>query len=158
MTTLDDRPTTEVDLTARLRQMEYDAVALRQMVEDAEQKHRDDVERIGRWLIEEAQRREWCPDYDRLVEDVNERLNVTLPIRLRHGTVLWTEVLTVRVHRLIEDVDIPGDEDVARVVRSRVQGASPLSASVGRYLREYLGDVTGVEAVYERDEDERFDG
>lgn len=50
------------------------------------EEHKADVARLERWLIEEATRRDWCPDFERCLRDVNPDLHVKLGGRkLREG-------------------------------------------------------------------------
>src|SRR4051812_32911416 len=49
----------------------------------AEQRHRDDIALIGETLIEEANRRDWCGQYDHVIDGLNGSLSVQLPLRER---------------------------------------------------------------------------
>lgn len=56
---------------------------------------------IGGRLINEANNRGWCSDYDRIIEDVNSEVasGWELPARNAEYEVTWTESFTVTVHR-----------------------------------------------------------
>jgi hypothetical protein len=49
--------------------------------------HRGDITLIGSVLMEEACDREWCDDYDRVIERLNDRLSVKLPLRQRNYNI-----------------------------------------------------------------------
>lgn len=71
-------------------------------LEDARRNHKQDIRIIGERLIEVANDRDLCSDYDDVVDDVNERLYVKLPVRERDFAVSVTIIVKVR------------DEDEAR--------------------------------------------
>ena len=56
---------------------------------------------IGGRLIEEANNRGWCSDYDRIIENVNSEVasGWELPVRNAQYEVTWTESYTVTVYR-----------------------------------------------------------
>lgn len=59
-------------------------------------KQSNDVDRIGELLIEEAESRDWCSDYDRWVNDTNSRLSVfELPTRAKDYDVALTYTVTI---------------------------------------------------------------
>ena len=61
------------------------------------------IRRIGNRLIEEAESRSWCSEFDQIIDDVNSDLPgwLQLPEREREYEVRWTESYTVTVSRSI---------------------------------------------------------
>ena len=59
------------------------------------------IEAIGQRLIEEAEKRNWCSEFDEIIADVNASLPgpFQLPVRERDYTVTWSETYTITVHR-----------------------------------------------------------
>ena len=57
------------------------------------------VEIIGNRLIREAEARDWCSDFDRIVDEVNCGLpgSYALPLREKEYEVTWTQTVTVTV-------------------------------------------------------------
>ena len=49
--------------------------------------HHKDIEIIGSVLIDEAESRDWCDDYDHIIGRMNNRLTVELPMREKSHTV-----------------------------------------------------------------------
>lgn len=66
--------------TERADRAERDLSALRD-------RHRGDIALIGSVLMEEANDREWCDEYDRVIERLNDRLSVQLPVREKNHQV-----------------------------------------------------------------------
>lgn len=52
-----------------------------QMTSEARRNHQADIEWIGQKLMSEAEQRDWCDQYDKFVEEVNNQLHVELPTR-----------------------------------------------------------------------------
>lgn len=83
--------------------------------ETAQRRHRADIETIGEALISEAQEREWCGEYDSVIERINGRLSVHLPDRPPEEreyevelTITYTHTVTVTA----TDEDSAGDQAV----------------------------------------------
>lgn len=57
------------------------------------------VELIGERLMQEADKRGWCSEYDSFVDDINGELphGFELPVREREYEVRWTQTVTVNV-------------------------------------------------------------
>lgn len=53
------------------------------LLSDRSRQHRSDVEKIGQALIKEANEREWCSQYDDLIDELNTELYEPLPVRMR---------------------------------------------------------------------------
>jgi hypothetical protein len=66
------------------------------------QQFSDSINVIGKALMEEAERRGWCSEYDEFVESINSQLPFhDLPTREREYEVTWTESYIVRVDRSV---------------------------------------------------------
>ena len=70
----------------------------------ARDEHAADITLIGETLMEEAERRQWCSEYDQVVEQLNRRLNIELERRITSYDVTYTVRITVEAR----------DEDDAR--------------------------------------------
>lgn len=76
-------------------------------VAEAKARHEADIEQISETLIEEANRREWCGEYDEIVDRLNDHLHIQLQDREQEVTVVMDVV--VRVTRTI----MAKSEDIA---------------------------------------------
>ena len=78
---------------------------------------------IGGRLIEEANNRGWCSDYDRIIENVNSEVasGWELPKRNNEFTVTWTETFTVTVNR--SGTYTASDEDAAMEIAKEEETA-----------------------------------
>lgn len=72
----------------------------------AEQRHEQDIERIGSRLNEEAESRGWCTEFDDIVRELNGRLHVELPLRTKTYEVTYDVTVTVTV-----SVDATDEDD-----------------------------------------------
>jgi hypothetical protein len=54
---------------------------LRVRLREVEERHRTDIATIGETLMREAERRNWCSEYDEIVDGINSRITVELPVR-----------------------------------------------------------------------------
>jgi len=59
------------------------------------QRHEQDIERIGERLIQEAEQRDWCSEFDRVVNELNGSLHISLPTRSQDYDVTLTYTVTV---------------------------------------------------------------
>lgn len=59
------------------------------------------IQAIGERLIEEAEKRNWCSEFDEIIDNVNASLpgQFQLPTREREYNVSWTETYTITVQR-----------------------------------------------------------
>lgn len=59
------------------------------------------IETIGQRLIDEAEKRNWCSEFDEIIDDVNGSLpgHFQLPTREREYNVSWSETYTITVRR-----------------------------------------------------------
>lgn len=75
--------------------------------------HASDIESIGNALLEEAESRGWCSEYDEFVEGLNGRLTYDLPVREREYEVEIdvTYRMTVSVTARSEDEALEAAED-----------------------------------------------
>lgn len=95
-------------------------------ISEARIKHEQDIERIGERLMQEASDRDWCREYDGVVDSLNRHLNVCLPVREQDFTVTFTVSVDVQVPQSATDgetaVDFArecfGSEDIISAVRN----------------------------------------
>ncbi|MEU7906401.1 hypothetical protein [Actinoplanes sp. NPDC049118] len=100
----------------------------RQRADAAEQRHRDDIARIGERLIQEADDRGWCRVYDRVIDELNEDLTIELPLRERVFDVTTTIELRIRVTATSEEAARGLAEDLVRTAESRLDAMSSITA------------------------------
>lgn len=79
----------------------------------AHQRHDNDIATIGERLIEEADRRGWCSEFDEIVDELNGSLFVDLPRRVRDFSV------DVRVEVSLGVTVTATTEDEAREIAAR---------------------------------------
>jgi hypothetical protein len=94
------------------------AKQLRKALKQAQQAHRADVQTIGREFLAEAQNRGLCAEYDNVIQRINGRLQVGMPVRVTKivtGTVTSTQEV-----RVVVSSDATEEEIIAqaRTVRS----------------------------------------
>lgn len=93
-------------LSAAAENMQRGLDAARQRHEQSVSQHRADIAAIGERLLEEAKDRQWCGEYDTVVDELNKLLTVELPVRELDHEVEVNIRVTVRVAAL-------GEEDAA---------------------------------------------
>lgn len=76
--------------------------------------HERDIKLIGEVLLREAETREWCEEYDEIIERLNERLTIKLPERLQEYTVNFAIETVVRART---------ESEASEIVEDRVIGA-----------------------------------
>ena len=86
----------------------------------AEQRHRDDIALIGETLIEEANRRDWCGQYDEAVDSLNESLSVQLPLRERDYTVAVPVTIYIQVTACGDEEAAQEAGEIANQIETRV--------------------------------------
>ena len=72
--------------------------------------HQSDIKMIGEALIEEADNRGWCDDYDKFVNSLNSRLSVSLEERNHDYEVTATFIVTVSTTINARDEDDANDQ------------------------------------------------
>lgn len=114
--TADDRRYAE--LQAKITELEADTSRMSSRINS----YYEDIDTIGRLLLEEAERRGWCADYDDFVEAVNGALNVAvLPIREQDyeivvrgtATVCWSRTVAVTARNEEDAVSMVEDDPSA---------------------------------------------
>lgn len=101
---------------------------------EALRKHAEDMETIGEALIEEAEARGWCSEYDDVISNLNDKLNGELPLRYQERMLVFTVRVPVRIR--------PGDEDEA------VDDARQKLEAVDGNL-DYMSESESVDASFE---------
>ncbi len=77
---------TEVEtLTTKVNDLTAEIAVVRQ-------RHAADIERIGERLMQEADERDWCDEYDRVVDSLNRNLTIGLPSREDREKDTYVEV------------------------------------------------------------------
>jgi hypothetical protein len=74
------------------------------------ERHKQDVRFIGEALIEEANKRDWCNDYDKFVNQLNGRLVQQLPEREQKYVVSATFILKVSQQISASNIDEANDK------------------------------------------------
>lgn len=87
---------------------------VRAELERAKATHKQDIERIGERLLEEAESRDWCGDYDEIIDGLNGRLTVRLPERTKRWVALVDVTLRVRV-----EVDATNEDTADEAARRK---------------------------------------
>lgn len=122
--------------------------ALRAELRLAQARHAEDIDRIGERLNDEATRRDWCGEYDAIVESLNTQLNLPLTERKREVEVLVSGYIRVPFSATVT-VEVTGqhdgDDDYVR------QLAIESMADASDLIRN--GDVDNYSAEF-TDEDE----
>ena len=105
-------------LKGKITELEADTSRMRSRINS----YYEDIDTIGRLLMEEAERRGWCADYDDFVEAVNGALNVAeLPVRQQDyeivvrgtATVSWSRNVTVTARNEEDAVSMVEDDPSA---------------------------------------------
>ena len=108
--TADDRR--HAELQAKITELEADTSRMSSRINS----YCEDIDTIGRLLLEEAERRDWCSDYDDFVEAVNGALNVAvLPVREQEFEIVMRGTATVCWSRNVM-VTARNEEDAVSMV------------------------------------------
>lgn len=97
-------------------------------VASAEQCHRADVAMIGAALISEADDRQYCDEFDDVIDALNRRLTVPLPTRSRDFTVTGTVSVQCTVSARNEDEARASAENIMVEVSRTINGDTAASA------------------------------
>ena len=92
--------------------------------------HQDDITRIGQVLLREANRRDWCTDYDTIVAALNTHLHRSLPVREHEHTFEIEVTITLAAITAV-------DEGTAREQARRV----------ARDLERFVDDLDAVKTT-----------
>lgn len=113
---------------------------LRSMLEDsrsdvrqAKANHEADIAHLSSALLDEAESRQWCSDFDEFVDTVNRKLHVELPTREREMTVRVAIYLDVDVRARDEDAAIEIAETQVRAIERFADGRTGTTSSIGDY-------------------------
>lgn len=103
-------------------------------------RYREDFNTVGAALLEEAENRGWCSDYEAFVERVQGSLSaLELPERTSEYTVRWTETYTVTVSRS-QTVEARSAEDAVEAVDTEGEATADDLISAIRYDGSYEYD------------------
>ena len=101
------------ELQAKITQLEADNSRMSSSIYS----YCEDINTIGTLLLEEAERRDWCEEYDEFVQHVNSRLLAScLHVREKEYTVEWTQNIIVSITKsvTVTAVDEESAEEMAR--------------------------------------------
>jgi len=76
-----------INLHRELDDARRNNIGLSNMLDASRTNHAEDIARIGERLIEESDKRNWCEEFDEIIDDINVRLHLALPIRCREFEV-----------------------------------------------------------------------
>jgi hypothetical protein len=107
-------------LSTAARNIQRDLDVANQRHEQAVGQHRADVAVIGERLLEEAQERGWCSDYDTIVDQLNKQLSVELPVR---------------------ELDHEVEADIRVTIRVKARGESDAEDRAGEIIRLIERDI-----------------
>lgn len=112
----------------------------------------DAIRIIGERLIQESNDRNWCSEFDQIIDDVNSSLPAPflLPVREREYNVSWSETYTITVRRY-ETVTARNEEDACNLVDDMIGEADEYTIrdaiSYGNYdFSDDNGDFEAEEA------------
>jgi hypothetical protein len=107
-------------LSTAAQKIQRDLDEANQRHEQAVSQHRADIAVIGERLLEEAQERGWCGDYDTIVEQLNKRLSVALPERLADHEVEADIRVTIRIEARGEDDAEERAREIIRLIEQDI--------------------------------------
>ena len=113
---------TIAELRTRIAGLRETNATLMRRVEEARDLHRSDIATIGETLMDEADKREWCDEYDSIVQGLNRHLHVELPLRKREYTVTVNVQVVITVEATDEDDARSEARDIARDAEKTVDG------------------------------------
>jgi hypothetical protein len=130
-------PFADQSVTFKLNQSETRATGLegdrnfyRSQSEAATTRHADDIRVIGERLLREANARNWCSEFDEIVESLNRVLNIELERRMKTFTVTVPVTITLSVEAQNSD---------------RASDVSDALYGLERYITSNYSSVTGAE-------------
>lgn len=98
------------DLRSQVAAREAEVENLTHRLGLARRHHQEDITLIGEKLMYEAEQRDWCSEYDDVVEGLNNSLHIELPTRSRDVDVNYSVTLTVTLNRSTT-VSVSGGDD-----------------------------------------------
>jgi hypothetical protein len=120
---------TIADLHAKLASATMQQDDLRSRLNEAQRHHRADIAVIGERLLSEAEDRQWCGEYDEIVEKLNSCLHVELQVRKRDYTVRVSVQVDVSVSAADEDEARDMAQRIARRAESAVDSTDGVATS-----------------------------
>ena len=76
-----------INLHRELDDARRNNIGLSNMLDASRTNHAEDIALIGERLIEESDERNWCEEFDEIIDDINVRLHADLPIRRKEFEV-----------------------------------------------------------------------
>lgn len=87
---------------------------LRKLLSESKSNHQKDIETIGNALIEQAEQRSFCNEYDDFIEELNQNLTIDLPVRKKTFQVTLEITRTIST-RVTVEVECAYEEDAAEL-------------------------------------------
>ena len=109
---IEEQPTVELQIERLSASVSYWEDRYRQEAK----RHIEDINTIGDRLIFEADQRGWCEDYDKMVDDLNTKLHLDLPLRNRDYEV----AVSFTVHMNVT-VQAQGPEDAQSMANDMIE-------------------------------------
>lgn len=96
---------------------------------ESQRRHRSDIAIIGEALMSEANERDWCNEYDEIIDALNERVSYELPTRKRDYQVAVQATVYISVEAKDDEEARDKANDVARELESYVDRYEGVSTS-----------------------------
>lgn len=137
---------TLADLTAQV-------ATVREQKRAAEQAHENDIALIGERLQAEAEQRNWCSEYDDVVEGLNRSLTKPLPVRSRTYTGNVSGYIRIPFSVSVSvEVDRGSEDDVAEAIQAEFESTYDSARSLQYDIDWYDAEI---EDAYEVDDVEQ---
>lgn len=133
ITDLEIRNTTQRE---RIEALVNELTVARQDTQRANERHESDIEKIGEALIDEANSRGWCDEYDTFVNRLNSDLHVELPHRASEYTVTYTYEVTV-----YQTVSARNSDEARDMVEDDISWSRALSGTAWTHARDEVQEV-----------------
>lgn len=103
------------------------------LLRQTQAKHEQDILLIGNILIEECERRDWCTEYEEVLEPLNVRLTYALPMpyREREHEVELTITYTITTRVMAKDEEEAEEKAIEGFSSSDVQYTTPDDITAG---------------------------
>ena len=140
---------TSIDsLNADITRRREENTRLREQLTESREHHRADVAHVGQALLEKAEYKGWCDEFDTFVDETNTGMHVDLPVRDYEFEVTWNETYTVtversttvRAHNYDDAIEAAQDEDTGEA------DSGDLVAAVRNGSYSFDGETDNYEA------------
>jgi hypothetical protein len=129
------------DLRLQVERLGRTVTDLRTELDAARRAHHDDIAAIGRALLREAEDRDWCQDYDQVIDELNQQLTVPLPERERAWDVSFDVRVTVHLsHARNADAARDLAADLASDIETALQRLPHVTAGDADHADDFTVD------------------